>query len=173
MPRLSTLRCALIATSLFATSASAAELWATTQDSFGNARAIQYDLATGNIVQGVRLDFNLSGADSPISWDRMGSIAFDPEGKLWGTTQDSFGNARAIQYDLATGNIVQGMRLDFNLSGSDSPIAWARMGAIAFRDDPTAAVPEPATWLMMILGFAAVGMTARRRGGRGLTAAQA
>lgn len=117
MPRLSTLRCALIATSLFATSASAAELWATTQDSFGNARAIQYDLATGNIAQGVRLDFNLSGADSPI--------------------------------------------------------AWARMGAIAFRDDPTAAVPEPATWLMMILGFAAVGMTARRRGGRGLTAAQA
>ena len=34
--------------------------------------------------------------------------------------------------------------------------------------DPQSAVPEPATWAMMLLGFAGIGMAARRRAGRRL-----
>lgn len=39
------------------------------------------------------------------------------------------------------------------------------IGEVAFRTAATAAVPEPGTWAMMLIGFGAIGFTMRRRKG--------
>jgi hypothetical protein len=44
-----------------------------------------------------------------------------------------------------------------------SNTAFRPNGSVQVQIDQTAAVPEPATWALMILGFAAVGQALRRR----------
>jgi PEP-CTERM motif len=55
----------------------------------------------------------------------------------------------------------------FTMSGCPQPGATfnsCAIGEVAFRTaDVAAAVPEPATWLMMILGFGAIGTSMRRK----------
>lgn len=43
---------------------------------------------------------------------------------------------------------------------------FARLPSALGQPFPTAAVPEPASWAMLLTGFAAMGMMMRRRGGR-------
>jgi hypothetical protein len=82
----------------------------------------------------------------------------------------SSGTARAFG---AAGNLLQSISFSafpatfhFNVSGIKS-VSFAPAGGygvdnFAF-DNPTPAVPEPATWAMMILGMGAVGFAMRRR----------
>lgn len=62
------------------------------------------------------------------------------------------------------GNLLAGM-YTLTLSGTNNDTG-AASGTITIRD-MNSAVPEPATWAMMLLGFGAIGFSLRRR--RGLT----
>lgn len=59
--------------------------------------------------------------------------------------------------------------MNFNFDGGDSynKIVFSNSGTDGFESDNhtigISAVPEPATWAMLILGFGMVGLTARRR----------
>ena len=64
------------------------------------------------------------------------------------------------------------VRYDFAASGPAlSSIVFSSSQAAFEIDDIAAAVPEPSTWLMMILGFGLVGGALRRRRGMGNLAA--
>jgi hypothetical protein len=77
---------------------------------------------------------------------------------------DIFNPANGARNDPNTNPVVL-----FNLTGSDqSAFSYLRLGSTenAFEIDNIAinsGVPEPATWGMMLLGFAGIGMTMRRR----------
>jgi hypothetical protein len=43
------------------------------------------------------------------------------------------------------------------------PPTWAGLASVSFTLTPVAAVPEPSTWAMMILGFVGVAFMTRRR----------
>ncbi|GHF19114.1 hypothetical protein GCM10017044_12080 [Kordiimonas sediminis] len=60
---------------------------------------------------------------------------------------------------------AQYIRFDMNRCPQDDPGSYAScaIGEVAFREGVTSAVPEPATWLMMILGFGMIGVATRRR----------
>lgn len=58
------------------------------------------------------------------------------------------------------------LTLDIAGCGSDDEVQtvpWCGLGEIVFADGSGAAIPEPATWAMMILGFAGVGAAMRSR----------
>jgi hypothetical protein len=68
------------------------------------------------------------------------------------------GNFPALFGDLNfDANVDNTYRLDLT-SGSNTVTAFAQIGAGA-----PAAVPEPATWAMMLFGFGAVGFQMRRK----------
>jgi hypothetical protein len=71
-------------------------------------------------------------------------------GLHWGNVPGSYGNVSAFYLwdNAAVGSI--------RLTNTDG-----YSNAVLYRS--TAAVPEPATWAMMLLGFAAIGMASRRR----------
>jgi PEP-CTERM motif len=59
-------------------------------------------------------------------------------------------------------------RVSYTVTGSTPLITGARFESIGsnafeFDDMAVAAVPEPSTWMMMLLGFAAVGFSMRRK----------
>lgn len=66
-------------------------------------------------------------------------------------------------------------RVTYTITGSTPFITGARFRSIGansfeFDDLAIAAVPEPSTWLMMLMGFAAVGFGMRRRNASGTPA---
>lgn len=120
-------------------------------------------------------DTSSAGSASIFSKTGFGSLSFD-----WGSvdTYNTFGllDAMGNAFFTLTGSSIQpnggttGTRISLN---SDQPIYGLRLysGKPAFEIDNvtfSGAVPEPATWAMMILGFGLVGAAMRRRsaGGR-------
>lgn len=61
-----------------------------------------------------------------------------------------------------TMDLVAGQQFGFRLNGSHGDSAQTLNGRFSVLD-VTAAVPEPATWALLILGFGAVGGAMRRR----------
>jgi hypothetical protein len=82
----------------------------------------------------------------------------DTEGGT-GVTVDLYGT-----YTVDPGIDLTSVVLDPNQSGSIN-------GIVGNLPPLGATVPEPTTWMMLFLGFAAVGYTLRRRGNRALSAA--
>jgi hypothetical protein len=66
---------------------------------------------------------------------------------------------------LGSGVTVTGVNLGFGTSGTDYHTATCSLptGGTCDSGGPGTAVPEPATWAMMILGFGGVGAMIRRR----------
>jgi hypothetical protein len=59
------------------------------------------------------------------------------------------------------GEVFTGFRLTLNPTASYvSSLSQVRLGGVA---SPTAPVPEPAAWMMMILGFGGIGLAMRKR----------
>jgi hypothetical protein len=79
----------------------------------------------------------------------LGSVAFTPftVGNTHGLSASDIGLLAGSTYNLS-----------FTGSGNN---AAAVTGSVSLTARP--AVPEPATWAMMLLGFAGIGMTIRRR----------
>ena len=76
---------------------------------------------------------------------------------LQDSQQLTFAFLSAVGFD---GNIPDTCRIDLtgtNSGGSHTLTAYAQVGA--------GAVPEPATWAMMLLGFGGIGFAMRRKNG--------
>lgn len=143
------------------------EFYAVVSNLFGNAIVAQFDVFTGRLVAGTNqgLDGNASGPDAPIQADRIRGFGFDPDGGMWAIVRNIQNNAILARFDPLTGRLVSGTNqgLDGNANGPDAPILADRVRGIAFAPTVMAAIPEPATWSMMIGGFGLVGGVMRRR----------
>ena len=159
------LRGALVAACLFSTPALADTFLAEFRDLGGTTTMARFDLATGNALSGVRLDANPTGDNAPIPWGGIGDFAFDKNGDFWTQFKDLGGTTTMARFDLTTGNVLSGVRLDANPTGDNAPIPWGGIGGFAFEPEPgTSAIPEPASWAMLICGIAVVGGLMRRKG---------
>jgi PEP-CTERM motif len=60
------------------------------------------------------------------------------------------------------------MNLDPSLASQNTTVDWSNVGQLVHTFNPitivqvVGGVPEPATWVMMLLGFAAIGLAVRR-----------
>jgi PEP-CTERM motif len=69
-----------------------------------------------------------------------------------------FSGASGDEYNLFSDNATQ-----YELYKATSGVGYQAnsVGVLAYRDPPS--IPEPATWMMMILGFGSIGALLRRR----------
>lgn len=95
--------------------------------------AYNYDAAAGNLVMTIR-EFSLSSSGA-------GTLYLQADNKT--TTMNSRFSAYSYNWDTTRTNYGQGLVTGFNVAA--------------------AAVPEPATWAMMVIGFGVVGAGLRRR----------
>ena len=66
--------------------------------------------------------------------------------------QSRQGNALALQYHTLSGNYITGFRFDYLSDGTDNPLAWDRIGSIAFdADKAQTAVQELSRLLRHVL----------------------
>ncbi len=106
---------------------------------------------------------NLLGQSWTYTPAPAGALAGQGPAGLFGTNDLTFGGVVVNAYDVFTQNFAstsgQGYTLSFRY---DNP-----NGASGFRAETSArlqgAVPEPATWLMLIAGFGLMGAALRRR----------
>lgn len=121
-------------------------------DFYPSGTTITFNFA--QLVSGLSFTFNnygdLQDVDSNYS-------AFDAAGALI-----SSGSLRLIQdYSLVN---VAGSGISRLLVSNDGTDQWTYgIGELTFTADAASAVPEPATWGMMILGFGMIGGVMRRR----------
>jgi hypothetical protein len=97
----------------------------------------------------------------------LGDMAIGSDGRGYATLIGPVGVSQLIRFDLSSG-----MTLDVRdlKAAGGMGYQFREIGAVDFTPKYnvtsagiTSAVPEPATWAMMIMGFGAVGLAARRR----------
>jgi len=71
-------------------------------------------------------------------------------------------NSNVIRFDNTTGAFLATDNTTFSLTTNGAPVTASFDGRGGFSASVTPAVPEPATWAMMILGMAVVGYAMRR-----------
>ncbi len=110
-----------------------------------------------------------------LGYDLDGIIGDSPPADLpeWGLVDEAMvleDFAMGDDYDhdhafSASGSGVGIYRYDFatETSHSDFSSQLLRVSLTPFTDDPPAAIPEPESWAMMLLGFGAIGTLLRRR----------
>lgn len=106
--------------------------------------------ASGNPITG-----NTSGDTSPLfilsGFFQNGEVVWD------GPQTFTFGNGGAFSVALSDATFNEGAFWGLGNRGANIT------GTFTLLSDSTAAVPEPATWAMMIAGFGLVGASMRRR----------
>ena len=117
--------------------------------SFANNPISYFSFAFSNIVQQSTLILNYVGGTSDT---------FSNPGQILGGSAATFGR---VSYHTGIGPQILSVMFVRNNTGNT---------AFTF-DSLAAAAPEPATWLMMILGFGLVGSQLRRRRGKAALAA--
>ena len=91
-------------------------------------------------------------------WNFYEATSIDLGSKSW------YGSVLAPYADLKTGNFIEGsvVARNFAQNGEIHMNNWA--GSLTIKaEELQSAVPEPATWAMLILGFGFVGSLLRRR----------
>jgi len=91
-----------------------------------------------------------------VIWNFFEATSINLGSKSW------YGSVLAPNADLKVGNFIQGSVVARSLN-QNGAIRMDNFSADVNVTDFRAAVPEPATWAMMILGFGAVGAVIRRR----------
>ena len=105
----------------------------------------------GGLVGQKQAAFELdSGALAPL----LGSVTFT-------SPYETFGNANETAISLASSGINN--KLVYSANHKLNSFTGTFSGNFAADPGPTAAIPEPASWAMMLVGFGAVGAFARRR----------
>lgn len=146
-----------------------------------------FDVTAAQLAN-INLSFNVSSLATVIvnvtgqSGGTIGAAGFD--GVTAGKTLFNFEDATALSLASFNGSIlatnaaitanngrIDGSVMARSYSGTTQLNAYAFTGGLPTAGGPTAAIPEPASWAMMILGVGAVGAALRRR--RRRSAAQA
>lgn len=107
-----------------------------------------------------------SGCAAP--GNTFGNGSLNPN--AFGTNDITFGGACVGLYDSLAQTVSTSAGASYTLKFSFSNVGQGPNGFRIFATDATAAVPEPATWAMMLLGFGAIGMAMRGRRRRLATA---
>ncbi|MGO9356863.1 MAG: PEPxxWA-CTERM sorting domain-containing protein [Xanthobacteraceae bacterium] len=110
----------------------------------------------------------------PITYPFAGNNGFYfRQGQAVQFTPGSVPSIAPVLWSVGTGTVTFDI-LDNNLLGNDFALAWAITCGNAVIQGQVdlsvsavgvSAVPEPATWAMMVVGFASLGLVARRRRG--------
>ena len=123
--------------------------------SLGNSLTTSYPTSSG-----ISVNFAHAVKDLSFTFDNFGTNFVSFEKAFNGTTQVDFQNLGTVSgFPTITvaGNHITSFQVDNGENGSRS---WQfGIGSISFSN----AVPEPATWAMMVAGFGLVGFAVRRR----------
>ena len=132
-------------------------LWSILANNGGQANLVRLDPLSGENYGGVLLT-----SDSvAIDFERLGAAYYAPDGGLWVVLAVSSGEASLIRIDPLTGENLGG--LPITVAGQ--VMNANQIGSVFYTPQPDvpSAVPEPATWAMLILGFGAAGVAVRSR----------
>ena len=124
----------------------------------------------GNNTSVYRLTFSLAGLNAATAsitgrWgtDNFGSILLNggaTGNSLVGIDANNFNQLHA--FTISSGFVAGINTLDFSVTDGGPPTAL-RVDDLAGTASLAGGVPEPATWAMMVLGFAGLGAVIRRR----------
>jgi len=119
--------------------------------------AVVINVSGMNVSLPSSINFNGQAAlGTKVIWNFFEATSVDLGSKAW------YGSLLAPQALVKNNNFVVGSVVAASMTQNGE----VRMNGFSAPDlsvTPTAAVPEPAVWAMMILGFGAVGTTLRRR----------
>jgi len=134
--------------------------------------SLSADGSPGSNVTFYRLSFSLAGLD-PTTAVITGSGGTDNAGRIFlngvdtGINIDGFGSL--VPFMLNSGFVAGTNILDFRVSDFGPPTAF-RVDDLAGTANAAGAVPEPATWAMLLAGFGAIAGAARVRRTKALAA---
>lgn len=131
----------------------------------------QWRLGTSGATDGLFFSYSLDATslvDASATWTAVSLLDFLPL-----VTSGSAGALNGNANSLAISSLISGLSIadgesfafrweDFDRPGSDHGLAVDNV-SLAFTTAPTGAVPEPATWAMMIAGFGIAGAALRRK----------
>jgi hypothetical protein len=102
--------------------------------------------------------FNLGGGGSNV-------VAFNPNGATWTAVSNGFGLGGTLDVTIPVFFTAGGHTIRFNYGGIPQGLADEGWGVnrITVEGPVAALVPEPSTWGMMLIGFAGLALTARRK----------
>lgn len=135
---------------------------------FGNAAAYEFgDYGAGYYGSGYPT-FAYAGAATVQGWDSASFSSYDPLNTQFTGYYAITGATADIPIDFSLGINVTNVALDYSHTGT---ITIGQVAGVSYTSDsgvfPSAvapgAVPEPATWGMLIIGFGATGTMLRRR----------
>ena len=135
-----------------------------TGQKFAAAAAQGFTLATADQVSALLASLPLSGGSA--AWDSYAAVMGSAPNRqlIWGAYQPTqqgglYGWAWSYRGETQW-NFAASMSDGTTVANGDGPDADLNLWAM--RTGP-AAVPEPATWAMMLVGFGAIGFSMRRR----------
>jgi hypothetical protein len=120
------------------------------------------NVAGSNITLPGSINFaSANGLGASVIWNFYEATSINLSSKVW------YGSILAPTADLKFGNGIEGSIVARNIVQNGEARLGGFSGALSIAqrlaEDVRAAVPEPATWAMMILGFGAIGHMVRRR----------
>jgi len=134
---------------------------------------------TGTVTVDTLGTFTITGLEAP------GGYGSNDNAFTGTTTAPAFLSGSGVTFDGVSGGTTVAFNISsfgfgppdyYLLNSSQNPDGFVFFGSTGFGSDGvafTAAVPEASTWAMMLLGFAALGFAAYRRGRAGAAAATA
>jgi hypothetical protein len=132
---------------------------------------LQFDQAV-KLTSAVFNTFDLYGSapdnNALIRWGNTstawnGSLSADSLSKAFTGSAISYGNGSDGSRSLALGSTAIGNIWMISATAADAPKIYDAFKLAGVNASTVAAVPEPATWAMMLVGFAMVGAAARYR----------
>jgi len=91
------------------------------------------------------------------------TTTFGRSGPIGRVVQTDFGGNGLVQGETSATYIFRTNATAFDFRGTFGIIDGSTVSGLTYQPIVAAAVPEPAMWAMMVLGFGAVGSTMRRR----------